>query len=368
MESFLGLLRSEGLSKQTSNHYLRAIKQFARWLVRSGRVNKNPLVDIPMLNTRTDRRHDRRALTTDEFLRLIDATKQGSMIESISGSDRAMMYLLSIWTGYRKGEIGSLTESSFDLESNPPTVTVQADYSKRKRTDMQVLHPDIVICFQEWLSGKTFERDELLFPISKKAGGIERKTSKMMRIDLQSARDQWLDESKFEQERLEREKSDFLCYKDHQGHYADFHANRHTFITNLARAGVSPKTAQTLARHSDIRLTMNVYSHTDLEEKTEAIHRLSQLWECSGSAPMSQNGIDVHKASSEIKAEKSMAGDESSAEPLVLSELNTNCHCMPQADESTPERIRTSDLRFRKPMLYPAELRGLVLVFCVRLK
>lgn len=26
-----------------------------------------------------------------------------------------------------------------------------------------------------------------------------------------------------------------------------------------------------------------------------------------------------------------------------------------------PERIRTSDLRFRKPLLYPAELRGLVL-------
>jgi hypothetical protein len=25
-----------------------------------------------------------------------------------------------------------------------------------------------------------------------------------------------------------------------------------------------------------------------------------------------------------------------------------------------PERIRTSDLRFRKPLLYPAELRGLL--------
>jgi hypothetical protein len=28
------------------------------------------------------------------------------------------------------------------------------------------------------------------------------------------------------------------------------------------------------------------------------------------------------------------------------------------ADSSTPERIRTSDQRFRKPLLYPAELRG----------
>ena len=45
--------------------------------------------------------------------------------------------------------------------------------------------------------------------------------------------------------------------------------------------GVNPKTAQTLARHSDIRLTMNVYSHTDLAEKTEPIRRLPGLGECA---------------------------------------------------------------------------------------
>jgi hypothetical protein len=30
----------------------------------------------------------------------------------------------------------------------------------------------------------------------------------------------------------------------------------------------------------------------------------------------------------------------------------------PHAKVGVPERIRTSDLRFRKPLLYPAELRG----------
>jgi len=59
--------------------------------------------------------------------------------------------------------------------------------------------------------------------------------------------------------------------------FADFHANRHTFITNLAKGGVSPKVAQTLARHSDIRLTMNVYTHTDLAEKAVAISKLPSL-------------------------------------------------------------------------------------------
>lgn len=32
--------------------------------------------------------------------------------------------------------------------------------------------------------------------------------------------------------------------------------------------------AQTLARHSDIRLTMNVYTHTELAEQTAAIAEL----------------------------------------------------------------------------------------------
>jgi site-specific recombinase XerD len=46
----------------------------------------------------------------------------------------------------------------------------------------------------------------------------------------------------------------------------DFHALRHTFISNLARAGVHPRNAQALARHSTIDLTMNVYTHVAMDD------------------------------------------------------------------------------------------------------
>lgn len=49
---------------------------------------------------------------------------------------------------------------------------------------------------------------------------------------------------------------DGIPYVDDRGHHADFHALRKTFITNLSRAGVFPKTDQLTARHSDINLTM----------------------------------------------------------------------------------------------------------------
>ncbi len=51
----------------------------------------------------------------------------------------------------------------------------------------------------------------------------------------------------------------------------DFHALRHTFGTNLARAGVSPKLAMDLMRHSDINLTMRLYSHTLISERARAL-------------------------------------------------------------------------------------------------
>ena len=91
---------------------------------------------------------------------------------------------------------------------------------------------------------------------------IERKTSRMMRLDLAAARAKWLEEAKNDTELQDvRQKSDFPTYCDGSGLYADFHSNRHTFITSISRSQVSPKVAQTRARHSDIRLTMAIYTH-----------------------------------------------------------------------------------------------------------
>ena len=52
------------------------------------------------------------------------------------------------------------------------------------------------------------------------------------------------------------------------------HRLRHYFITSLERSGISPKMAQTLARHSDIRLTLGVYTHVGLHDQTAAIGAL----------------------------------------------------------------------------------------------
>jgi site-specific recombinase XerD len=275
VEDFLHDLREKnGLSLETSNHYLRAIKIFVHWLLATNRINRDPIVAIKTINSQTDKRHNRRALSAEELERLLDTAETGPPACGLTGPDRAMLYMLAAYTGFRKGELGSLTLRSFRLEKEPCTVTIQAAYSKHRREDVQVMHPDLVEKFKQWIAHKNVGPNEILFPISRKTCGTERDGAGLLNFDLGSARNFWIAESETEEEEKRRMASDFLAYRNFDGKFADFHSLRHTFITNLGRAKVSPKTAQTLARHSDISLTMNIYSHISEEEQIEAINSL----------------------------------------------------------------------------------------------
>src|SRR5262249_60171234 len=66
-----------GVSPQTVNHYLRAVRSFLRWMVRVKRLADDPLESLALLNVSTDRRPDRRELTADELRRLLGAARGG---------------------------------------------------------------------------------------------------------------------------------------------------------------------------------------------------------------------------------------------------------------------------------------------------
>ena len=273
---FLAQLRRDKKSAQTYNHYLTSVKQFTRWLVRDRRTLVDPLANLAKLNVCVDRHHDRRALVPEEFALLVKAAESDRAIETISGPDRAMLYILAAWTGFRKGELGSLTQRSFCLDDDPPTATMAAGFSKHRRQDTQILHPEVVTRLKAWLVTKPRlgHGRPACSRYRSGPGGIERKTEKMMRLDLETARKAWIEEAETPEEQKARTESDFLKYQDSNGLFADFHANRHLFITNLERAGLSPKMAQTLARHSDVRLTLDIYTHVGLHDQTAAIASL----------------------------------------------------------------------------------------------
>lgn len=55
------------------------------------------------------------------------------------------------------------------------------------------------------------------------------------------------------------------------------HVCRHTYCSNMARAGMNPKTLQYLMGHSDISITMNTYAHLGLDDAKEEMIRLQEL-------------------------------------------------------------------------------------------
>ncbi len=248
VQIYLGERRRSGLSIRSSNFYLQAIKQFSRWLVADNRTTENPLAYLQGQNPKTDIRHARRALSIDELDQLITGTLKGQEHSNMTSKERAILYTLAVNTGLRASELASLTWQSFNLSDSKPSVTVLAAYSKHRRDDILPLRPDIA---QQLKTFRQTQTEEKVF-----ANFQPNKAANMFRKDLEIAG---------------------IDYIDQSGRVADFHALRHTFISNLSQSGVSPKIAQSLARHSTIGLTMDTYTHIGLHDERAALEKLPDL-------------------------------------------------------------------------------------------
>ena len=250
---WLALQRTQGtIGIQTSNYYLRDMKAFCRWLVKDRRTGENPLAHLSGMNANTESHRERRALPPEDFCKLIQAARLGgtSLLPGLRlpGPDRAMLYVVAAYVGFRASELASLTPESFSL-GDKLGVTVEAAYSKRRRKDTQPLRADLAELLRDYLATK--EAGKPVWP-----GEWWKEAAKMMKADLEAAG---------------------LAYVDDAGRVFDFHALRHQFISNLAAAGVHPKVAQILARHSTITLTMDRYTHFGLFDQAAALDNLPDL-------------------------------------------------------------------------------------------
>ena len=55
------------------------------------------------------------------------------------------------------------------------------------------------------------------------------------------------------------------------------HVCRHTYCSNQAKAGMNPKALQYLMGHSEIGVTLDVYTHLGLEDAAAELHRMEEL-------------------------------------------------------------------------------------------
>jgi integrase len=151
----------------------------------------------------------------------------------MTGVDRSILYATALGTGFRAGELRSLTPESFDVDCNPPTVTCMASYTKNGREAVQPIRPELAELLRPWLLGKA--PGERLFAFRQDAA------ARMIRDDLAAS-----------------------GIAENESY--DFHCLRHTYITEVVKSGCSVKVAQELARHADPKLTLNIYSHLTVHD------------------------------------------------------------------------------------------------------
>jgi integrase len=233
----------------TLNSYRRIAVGFARWCAERIGV-KNPLAKVPRFVEEVDRRRSRRILTDDELKRLIDAAAAcpRNGVAAFRGPDRAMLYLVAAYTGIRAGELAKLTPLAFHLDATPPTVTVEARDAKGKRTEPVPLPAHVVGRLRPWLASR--EPGARLWP-GKWAEG--RRQGEWLARDLARAG---------------------VAEKDERGRRITFHSLKRRFVVSLIQAGGKIHEVRRMARHRDVKTTLNYYTDENMADLGALANRL----------------------------------------------------------------------------------------------
>jgi integrase len=221
------------ISARTKNHYLETLRAFCNWCVKRKRMAANPVAHLEKVDQSQDIRRERRALGEDEVVRLLAAVPE----------EHQLLYRVALCTGLRRNELGQLQWGDIRLDGNTPFIQLRAKTTKARRADCLPIRADLAQALRDARGG---------------AGDVMRVFAQIPRIKWHK---RWLAKAG-------------IPYLDADGRRADLHALRHTYGTLLSKAGVSPREAMELMRHSDLRQTMKVYTDPRIFNLSAAIEKL----------------------------------------------------------------------------------------------
>ena len=146
--------------------------------------------------------------------------------------ERRIVYLLAVYTGLRRSEMKGFWWSDVVLDGTAPFLRVRANMvgNKSRRLTVLPLHPEVAAALQT-------QRTEGTAPFQPVFAHIPR--VRTFHKDLVTAE---------------------ISFEDEQGRRCDIHSLRMTYGTKLKTSGASPRVVMELMRHSDIKLTMRIYT------------------------------------------------------------------------------------------------------------
>ena len=218
--SFTSWRDGSGLAPKSVNDLLGSMRTFLLWMKRQRLILADPLADVRKV-ANPGVGSFRRALSPDDVRRLLDK----------SPSHRARVYLTMIYTGLRRNELHGLKWGDFDFAANPPQLRVPSSLSKNRKESIHFLRPELAHTIIAMRPANPKPADWVFRGLIPRVHTFKK--------DLAAAE---------------------IPFQDARGRRVDIHALRKTFGTLLASSGVAPRVAMELMRHSDMKLTMGVYT------------------------------------------------------------------------------------------------------------
>ena len=232
--------KADGTAARTVKNIRATVVAFALWAVGVNRLDVNPLAKLPTIDDTGDQRRNRRALTPDEVARLL----------KVAGPHE-LAYRLALGTGLRRSELVRLHWGDVRIDTTTrPRLELRPEATKSKRNDSVPLNTGLVTR----LRAARPERCDATTPVFAHVPSF----------------DEWL---------ADCASAGITCYEQRRDIavlVVGFHSLRVTFVSELERAGVSPRTIQELARHRDYRLTATVYTDKRVLDTAGAVARLPE--------------------------------------------------------------------------------------------
>ena len=261
------------------------------------RLSENPFDGFGRYDDKADCRRKRRALTEAELSRLLVVAAERPLNDAMTirkgpnkgkltakvkpenvvklkrlGRERALFYKTLILTGLRKNELASISIGQCHLDGDRPYIDLNAGDEKNGQGNDIPLRADLAAELKAWIADMDSDPSDILqLPGHQESGysgySLSAKLRKLFVLNTDGL-----------VRILDRDlKAAGIPKTDERGYSVDVHALRHSFGTLLSTSGVAPRIAQAAMRHSDLRLTMNVYTDPKLLDIHSALDSLPSL-------------------------------------------------------------------------------------------
>ena len=257
VERFLADVRRRRSAK-TRDHYAGALRSFGRWLERTGRWERDPFHGVRVRTPKRDKHRifKRVSFRFEEAENLVEAAWARHEAEKhLAGTprqqcyangelvrDRQVLYWFVLTTAFRANECASIRWEDVTLDGDKACIRLAGQFTKSGDDAMiplQVFVADALRTMRKRRSKTQMKRD--LGPVleTDHVFKMPDKVARLVRKDAAFA--------------------GLIPQKSPTTKRVDFHALRKSCARILIEMKVHPKVIQQVLRHSDIRLTMDLY-------------------------------------------------------------------------------------------------------------